>query len=383
MAPTVTFISRYYPPSPNINGESVWDMVKYLSEQYGMESNVICIDRSFEGGGNQRQPIGHIIPLKTPYQGKNAILRFITFLYDGFVLIRKALKYRNTFIVCTTSPPLLPMWASLLFGKKIKWALWTFDLFPEGFQATRLIRTKNPLFKLAFNYTYKNPPSYLIALGPRQAEHIQQKYKARIPTVILPCGVFFYQDKSDTKPDWWEPNKIFIGYCGNIGDAHNPEFVRAFIDHLDTRRYRLVLALYGNQAPALKEYAREKEGVILVNTVPRSQLHFIDLHLVSLRREWTHIAVPSKAISAVTMGSCIVFCGSPDSDNWHMLQEAGWFIDEEEPLTPQVRHLLDTLTIDAIKARKSKTPAIYERLKAYVTDAYASVRDIAGAASGQ
>lgn len=30
--PSVVFITRYYPPNPNINGESICDMVNYLQE---------------------------------------------------------------------------------------------------------------------------------------------------------------------------------------------------------------------------------------------------------------------------------------------------------------------------------------------------------------
>ena len=31
--PKITFVARYYPPTPNINGEAICDMVTYLKEQ--------------------------------------------------------------------------------------------------------------------------------------------------------------------------------------------------------------------------------------------------------------------------------------------------------------------------------------------------------------
>src|SRR5690606_2758425 len=140
-------------------------------------------------------------------------------------------------------------------------------------------------------------------LGPQQANHLQVQYKKIIPFLTLPCGVFFYQNKSEEKPAWWEPGKIFLGYCGNVADPHNPEFIKAVIDSIDAEKHRLVLALYGNRAAEVKSYAEGKPGIIITDNVPRSQLHFIGVHLVTLRKEWTHIAVPSKAVSAVMLGA--------------------------------------------------------------------------------
>lgn len=372
----ITFLTRHYPPNPNINGESVWDMVKYLQETYNIESNVICIGRSSEGGGQRRESLGNVLRIKALYQGKNPALRMFTFLYDGYMLAKAALKYRDTFIVCTTSPPLLPAWASTLFSRNMKWALWAFDLFPEGFSVTGRIGSKHPVYNIMISRSYKLAPRLIIALGPRQAEHIRQKYNSPVPVTILPCGVFFHQEKSPETPSWFQPGKIHLGYCGNVGDPHNPDFIKAVIDKVDSSCFHLVLALYGRHAPALREYARGKEGISIVTSVPRSQLHFIDVHLVSLRKSWTHVAVPSKAVSAVTMGSAILFCGSRDSDNWFMFSEAGWYIDEELPFDEQIAKFLETLTPETLAEKKSHTSRLYEQLKSDVTSTYDHIAGI-------
>lgn len=372
---SVVFITRYYPPNPNINGESICDMANYLQEHYGMESTIITTDRDFEGGGSKRAPAGRVIRLKTLFKSNHALPRFLTFLYDGFTLIRYSLKFKNDLLVVTTSPPMLPFWASLLYGKNIKWALWAFDLFPEGFAATNLIRQNNPVYKWVIRKTYQSSPARLIALGPRQAVYIKNQTGRDLPTSILPCGVFFQQDKSEAKPDWYEKHKIMFGYCGNVHDAHNPEFIKAVIDRIDPAKHKLILALYGSKAAEVKAYAQGKAGVALPDHVPRSQLHFIDVHLVSLTAKWTHIAVPSKAVSAISMGSPILFCGNPDSDNWYMFREAGWLIDEQAGIEPQVRQFMAGLDRAAIDAKKSKTAGIYEGLKRQVLEAYEEVAE--------
>jgi hypothetical protein len=366
----MVFLTRHYPPNTNINGESVCDMVEYLAYEYGIKSTVICIEREADGGAGQRTPAGEVIRIGTVYAGKNAFLRFLALFYDGIALLLRARQFPNEWIVVTTSPPLLPMWANLLLRRRQRWVLWAFDLFPEGFQVTRFVGKNNPLYRLALWQTYRKSPNHLIALGERQAAFLQATYGRETPTTILPCGVFFYQDQSSTPPDWYDPAYTWLGYCGNVGDPHNPDFIRAAIDHLDPERQRLVLALYGKHAEALKAYAQGKPGVVLVDRVPRNQLHFIAVHLVSLRREWTHIAVPSKAISAVFMGASVLFCGDRDSDNWAMLQDAAWFIEENEQIEAQIKLFLQNLSPEAIRARREQAPEISQRLKRFVLEGY-------------
>lgn len=378
MAQEITFLTRHYPPNPNINGESIWDMAKYLEDHYNIQSNIVCIDRTFEGGGAEREPVGRIFKIKTLYEGSNPLLRFVTFLYDGFVLAKKAKQFKHTLIVCTTSPPLLPFWCSLLFSTGMKWGLWTFDLFPELFAVSGKISTDNPLYKWVKRKTYQGKPNLLIGLGPKQAEHLKKEFNKDIPTIVLPCGVLFHQEKSQKEPEWWVDDKIILGYCGNVGDAHNPDFLKAVIDNIDPTKHRLILALYGVKAKPVKEYAQNREGVILVDKVPRDQLHFIDIHLVSLSKLWTHIAVPSKAVSAIASNSCILFCGDRNSDNWHLFQKAGWLIEENDQLQNQVNTFLEEITSSKIEEKRSQTPQLHQELKSYVLEAY---KDMASYAS--
>lgn len=367
----MTIVNRHYPPNPGITGESAWDLARYLIEQHGLEVVVVHIDRTYDGGGAIRQPVGETHAVKTIYQGKNGLIRLLAGFLDGFFLIRKAIKVRKGPLVIMTSPPMLPFWASLLLRKTPYW-LWSMDLFPEGFAAEGKVGVKNPVYQWVIRQTYRNPPQQLIALGPRQAAHVLAKYGRKIPTTVLPCGVLMHQERDPNRPNWRTENDgmIYLGYAGNIGQAHSAEFLKSVILNLDPRRFRLVLALYGTKAEAIWAVANGREGIIRLTNIPRSQLHYLDVQLVSLLPEWTHIAVPSKAMSAIGSGSPILFCGDPDSDSYVLLQEAAFLIDAHQNINQQVVDFYETINPETVAEYKVKAQQVALNLQQMVRQAY-------------
>jgi hypothetical protein len=371
----ITIINRHYPPNINITGENAWDLINYLIKKHQLDVAVIHIDRNDEGGGNKRVPVGNTFPIKTIYQGKNKILRQISGIIDGYKLIRKAVKLNHGPCIVMTSPPLLPMWASILFGKRNqKWFLWSMDLFPEGFAASNQIGTSNVLYKYALKQTYKNPPDRIIALGPNQKRILDQKYSKEIESVILPCGVFLDQNKNEELPDWKvNGNKIYLGYCGNCGNAHSANFIMEVINAINPATQHMILAVYGTNADELKKYAYGKPGITMLQSVPRNELHHIDVHLVTLVNSWTHVAVPSKAVSSVCSGATILFCGNKESDNWFLLQDAGWLIEDDSEMKQHVNTTISSLTWEQINKRKMGAVKIAEHLNTLVIQSYDTI----------
>jgi hypothetical protein len=377
----LTIVNRHYPPNINITGENAWDLANYLIGSHGIDVAVVHIDRSYEGGGNRRQPVGKVFPVSTVYEGNNKILRYISGILDGWKLIRKAAELNHGPVIVMTSPPLLPMWASrILHRRKINWILWSMDLFPEGFAASDEVSENNFLYKYALRQTYKNAPSRLIALGPQQKQAIERKYGKEIEGVILPCGVFVDQNKTAETPAWKkEPAKIYLGYCGNCGNAHSADFITTVIDNIDPSKQHFILAVYGIKAAAVKKHAADKPGITIMESVPRNELQHIDIHLVTLVNSWTHVAVPSKAVSSVCSGASILFCGNKASDNWHLLSDAGWLIEDDHKMAENVRKLLPVLTREDIQAKKHHALRISDELSRLVRRSYDT---IAGWATG-
>jgi len=381
----VIIVNRHYPPNLGITGESAWDLAKYLIEKHQVDVHIVHIEGNDDGGGAKRVPVGVVHILSSIYNGKNKVLKQFSGFLDGFILIREAMKIdKIATIIVMTSPPLLPFWASMLLKRGIsherKWAFWSMDLFPEAFVAIGMIAEKNAVYQWLLKKTYKNAPNKLIALGRKQAEVLEKKYYGkstnRLDTTILPCGVIFHQTYESQLPIWRKSDgKIYFGYCGNLNDAHNEGFLIEFIKAFDPEKHHLILALYGKKAQNVLEFAENYEGITVLPNVPRSQLNFLDVHLVSLLTKYTHLMIPSKAVSAVAAGGAILFCGSQESDNWDMLQEAAWLIREEANLGEQIKEYLSNLTAEDLAIKKQNSQKLNIDLQQNVLKAYEEIAD--------
>ena len=372
----ITIVLRHYPPSKNINGILADQMAQYLIRDSNVEIKVFCMDISEKGNLSTVNPTGNVTRIKQKFSNNNKFGKLFNMLYDGYILIKRSKKYPSDLIICTSSPPLLPMWASMLLKKK-KWAFWSLDLFPEGFVSADTIKASNWIYRFLLRKTYKNAPDLLISLGNEQARYILEQYNKPVPVIVLPAGVSLEDNQTvsdENKPDWYNSEKITLGYFGNAGQAHNPDFIREMIRVSGIHGFQFILSVYGIQAEEIKAFARDFEHVVIVeNGIAQEHLKYIDVHLVTLRTSWTHAAVPSKAVTAISTGRPILFCGSEQSDNWQMFKEAAWFIPENESMNTEIAHLLGELDREKIGEKAGRTKSIIASLKQQVLDAYSEI----------
>lgn len=372
----ITIVLRHYPPSKNINGILANQMAQYLIADSNIEITAICIDISEKGAPSNIEPIGNVIRINQKFGNGNKFGKLFNMLCDGYLLIKRSRKQPSDLVICTSSPPLLPLWASMLLSRKKKWAFWSLDLFPEGFVSANTIKESNWIYRFLLRKTYKNPPDLLISLGDEQAKYIQNRYKRKVPVIILPAGVTLdEQEVSDeSKPNWYHPEKITLGYFGNVGQAHNPEFIKEMIRVSGMHSFRFILSVYGINAEEIKSFARNFEHVVIVeNGIAQEHLKYIDVHLVTLRTSWTHAAVPSKAVTAISTGRPIIFCGSVESDNWQMFRDAAWFIPETNEMEAGIKRLLSGMSRKEIERKAEQTQNILKELRQQVLDAYTQI----------
>jgi hypothetical protein len=373
----ITFLTRHYPPNRNINGILVCELVDYLQSEHDIECQIVYIDGQAPGNSAYIEPKGTLFGLKPRSLKSNALTTFS----DNYRLIKKVNQLESDLVVVTTSPPLLPLFTNWFLKKNTPWMLWSFDLFPEGFMASNKVSEDNGIYKLIKKWTYKKSPDYLLALGDEQANHLKKEYKKDIETLILPAGVKFNSLGSNrdpkNQPEWYNANQITIGYFGNIGDAHNEDFLINAIELSKEYGFQFVLACYGRHAEKVLGIAKQFEHVkIQENGLPEEHLPFIDVHLVSLRTKWTHVAVPSKAVTAISKARPILFCGNEKSDNWCMFQTAGWLIKENEDLLDQLHRAFQDFTKENIEDKSNEAQKIFVNLTRKVKDTYFKIANL-------
>ena len=131
---------------------------------------------------------------------------------------------------------------------------------------------------------------------------------------------------------------------------------------LDKNRFVFILSVYGTHAKVILEYAQGKEGLIIVQNIPRKYLSYLDIHLVSLLSEWDHICVPSKAVSAICSGSTVLFCGNEQADNWLSIHEAAWRVNDDKEISENIKAFYSTISLAEIQDKKKNAQNIMKRM---------------------
>jgi len=125
-------------------------------------------------------------------------------------------------------------------------------------------------------------------------------------------------------------------YSGTFGRGHSwrgtPELARA----LAPSGGKIVFSVQGNAVEQLRRAMQEAEAPVgFAPTAPshtlQTRLSAADVHIVSLREEWTGMVVPSKFFGALAIGRPVLFVGSASSAiaKWIEQMGVGWVLDLE------------------------------------------------------
>lgn len=358
----VVLLNRNYPPQNGITGHSANELFRFL-DSFGLDLNVVCINGNYSGVSEiEDEVFGKTHIINTFYSGKLKLFRLISSLYEGYMLTRKAISMKPNLIISMTDPALLNFWVSILSkNKKIPWVYWTMDLYPEAFASAGLISKNGFIYKMIKKVLKRNHPKFIISLGQYQFEYLKKEYNYNVPSVIFPCGISKIEKIENESIKKIIHDKISICYAGNLGEAHNPKFLKNIVDCINPKKHVLFLSLYGSKSDEVFEYAKNINGVYFLENLNRNHMHMIDVHLVSLIQKWDHVCVPSKAISAVSQGSAILFECSEENDNWQLLKNAGWRINFND--FEAVSKFMSTVSKDLILIKRKNALELSNKLK--------------------
>lgn len=245
-------------------------------------------------------------------------------------------------LVVGTDPVLSVLVAGLVrkFRPGLGIAHWCFDLYPEGPIADGLFRDDS---WLARSLRGLLKPAYaacdLVAdLGCCMRDRLEtyghQGRKVTLVPWALAEPVEVEPADPATRRELFGDGKLGLLYSGNFGRAHSCGEFLDLARRLRGSGVHFSFGVRGNRAEELPAAVQPDDAnVTLAGFVPESELGkrlaAADIHLVSLRPEWTGLVVPSKFFGSLAAGRPVLFAGSRQAAiaRWITEHQVGWVLD--------------------------------------------------------
>ena len=313
---SVCIINRNYPPRHGATGYQAYRLIHTI-KQKTKDISLHMVTCGTKGVHDEE------ILVRPAYEGRRKAIRFFAAIIESILLIRKAKSLRPDVYIVMTDPPLLSFFASKMLRNQ-RWILWCMDIYPDAFVASGLVTSSNPITRYHQQSLRFYPPDLLLGLGEKQIAYLHKYYSVK--SVAIPVGL---RDLELRTPEgavleWYQEDKVIFGYLGSLGEAHDDRQLISLVRSMDPDRHLFVMSLQGVKDDHLRKELYGLSHVYDSDYIHDIHCKLIDIQIVSLLPHWTHICVPSKALSALQYGSAVLFIGSDQSDTWGYVKEAGW-----------------------------------------------------------
>ena len=216
---------------------------------------------------------------------------------------------------------------------------WCHDLYPEAAVAEGLIRPNHLLarvLRVALASAYR-ACDLIVDIGSCMRERLLAYNSPARHVTLTPWAL---AEPTEPLPRYSEERNRLFGnarlallYSGNFGRAHCHEKILALARQMRPANARFVFSVRGNRVEALRSSVTAQDDNI--RFVPfasqnnlEARLGAADVHVVSLREEWTGTVVPSKFFGSLAVGRPVLFAGSADAAvaRWIREHNVGWVL---------------------------------------------------------
>ncbi|HUQ80914.1 MAG TPA: glycosyltransferase family 4 protein [Gemmatimonadaceae bacterium] len=343
MRASLLFVNQHYTPDVAATGQCLADLAEHLvREGYDVE---VMASRTRYSSGQVSAPAHEIVNgvrvtrLSTTGFGRATHIGRIVDYASFYLKVLGALLFgpRYDGVVFLTTPPLISLIgriARLVRGQR--YGIWSMDLHPEAEVAAGMLRERSLVARvLAWldERAYRGA-DFVVDLGAYMQRRVLAKgvEPSRAHTVHIWGGKSEIAMPSESNPltsYFGLEDKFVVMYSGNAGVVHEFgavfEAMRALRD--DPRIYFLFVGGGPRRAEVEAFAARERlTNVAYHDYVPRHMLpHSLsvaDVHLISLRREFVGISVPSKLYGAMGSSRPILFVGPEHCETADAIRDA-------------------------------------------------------------
>jgi glycosyltransferase involved in cell wall biosynthesis len=250
---------------------------------------------------------------------------------------------RPTHLVIGTDPVLSILVALpwKIIRPKVRIAHWCFDLYPEAAIAEQLVpehgllaRTLSWLMAAAYRKC-----DLLADLGPCMKARLSKYTGAPGTATTIPVWAIAESnapasvDQSERHILFGETKLAFL-YSGNLGKAHGYEQVFDLAARFSSEEAQFVFSARGNRLTELGHAIKTAPSNVKMADFAtledlEMRLSAADIHIATLRPEWTGAVVPSKFFGSLAIGRPVLFIGSASSSIAKWIQEyrVGWVFD--------------------------------------------------------
>lgn len=267
-------------------------------------------------------------------------------------------RTRRPHVVLIGTDPIFAVAAAIpikLFAPQIRIAHWCFDLHPEAAIAGGMISASNLITRLVrriMRAGYKH--SDVIAdLGPCMRTLLQQyRHEAR-EVELTPWALVEPSERSvsdaKVRRELFGEAALAVLYSGNFGEAHSyDEFLAIARSLRDTPDIHFCFSTRGNKADELRQAVSPDDSNVSFASFAsiedlEKRLSAADVHMASLRPEWSGIAVPSKFFGSLAIGRPVLYAGPKASaiSRWIEKFGVGWVVnmDNVDDIATELRAL--------------------------------------------
>jgi len=256
-----------------------------------------------------------------------------------------ALRFRSSVdvLILGTDPPLsiLAALSWRVFHRETRILHWCHDLFPEAAIADGMLSEESSAVRILrsiLGRAYAACDS-IIDLGPCMRRLLDRYPTGAERLTIMPWAI---DEPAESLPARGPERARIFGdahlallYTGSLGRAHGYDAILDLLALLEPHHVRMAFSVRGNRIDELKKSVairhldiRFPEFAQFAQLAQRSAC--ADIHVVSLRREWSGTVVPSKFFGALAAGRPVLFYGSEDSSvaEWIRQFQIGWVLHE-------------------------------------------------------
>jgi colanic acid biosynthesis glycosyl transferase WcaI len=349
-APKVAILYHFFYPDDVVSARHFSDLAESLARA-GWEVEVLPSNRGCRNPAETYPPRErwrgvNITRIWRPRLAQSSSLgRIVNAAWMIAAWSRLALRPRaaRPGIVLVGTDPIL----SVLVALPLKWlrpeikiAHWAFDLYPEAAIADGLVSPSGKMVRALtalLRRAYANCD--LIAdLGLCMRSRLETYGGVASRQTIVPWALTENSAPMAPEPDLrrrlFGDARLALLYSGNLGRAH------AYREFLELARtlagtgIEFRWSVRGNAVDQLRSEIRTSDiNIGMLGFVPESELarHLAaaDIHLVSLKPEWSGVVVPSKFFGSLAAGRAILFAGPEDSSvaRWIREHRVGWVLN--------------------------------------------------------